>query len=168
LFPHPKAGPSRRPTGQPDPKNQRPERSASERGRNKEKVPVDLTSSDMQPEVVAARALRAKAVIKKRIKGVLKMGPGEYLSVKQKPTVRRSIALPGALAEEISALAPSELRDDWNRLVIVAPQEYAARRRDLAFESEMPAMAADPGIRCACAAIETEFAAAQMDGLRRD
>jgi hypothetical protein len=83
-------------------------------------------------------------------------------------TTRRSIALPGALVQEVSALAPAELRSNWNRLVIVALQEYAARRRALAFESEMAAMAADPAIQAECALIAEEFSVADLDGLRHD
>jgi hypothetical protein len=81
-------------------------------------------------------------------------------------TIRRSVALPGALVEEVSALAPGELRGNWNRLVTVALLEYAARRRALAFESEMAAMAADPGIQAECASIGREFSVADLDGLR--
>ena len=83
-------------------------------------------------------------------------------------TIRRSVALPGALVEELSALAPADLYGNWNRLVTVALREYAARRRALAFESEMAAMAVDPGIRAECADIAKEFSAADLDGLRND
>jgi hypothetical protein len=83
-------------------------------------------------------------------------------------TIRRSVALPGTLVEELSALAPTELRDNWNRLVIVALQEYATRRRALAFESQMASMAADPGVQAECAIIAKEFSVADLDGLRHD
>jgi hypothetical protein len=81
-------------------------------------------------------------------------------------TVRRSVALPGALVQELSALAPAELAGNWNRLVTVALLEYAARRRALAFESQMAAMAADPGVQAECAIIAKEFSVADLDGLR--
>jgi hypothetical protein len=81
-------------------------------------------------------------------------------------TIRRSVALPGALVEELSVLAPAELAGNWNRLVITALGEYAARRRALAFESQMAAMAADPGVQAECAIIAKEFSAADLDGLR--
>jgi hypothetical protein len=90
--------------------------------------------------------------------------------MKQTPkpkTVRRSVALSRALVEELSALAPAELAGNWNRLVTMALLEYAARRRALAFESQMAAMAADPAVRSECAAIAREFSAAEMDGLGR-
>ena len=80
-------------------------------------------------------------------------------------TIRRSVALSAALVEELSALAPAELPGNWNRLVTVALREYAARRRALAFESQMAAMAADPGVQAECANIAREFSAADMDGL---
>jgi hypothetical protein len=82
-------------------------------------------------------------------------------------TIRRSIALPNTLAEELSAVAPAELRGNWNRLVTVALREYAARRRALAFEQQMEAMAADPGVQKECAVIAKEFSVADLDGLRR-
>ena len=82
--------------------------------------------------------------------------------------VRRSVALPGTLVEELSALAPAELRGNWNRLVIVALREYAAHRRALAFESQMAAMAADPGVQAECAIIAKVFSVADLDGLRHD
>ena len=81
-------------------------------------------------------------------------------------TIRRSVALPGALVEELSALAPAELAGNWNRLVVVALREYAAHRRALAFESQMAAMAADPGVQGECAIIAKEFSVANLDGLR--
>lgn len=83
-------------------------------------------------------------------------------------TVRRSVALPGALVEELSALAPAELRGNWNRLVTVALLEYAARRRALAFESQMAAMAADPEVQAECTLIAQEFSVANLDGLKHD
>ena len=83
-------------------------------------------------------------------------------------TVRRSVALPGALVEELSTLAPAELAGNWNRLVTIALREYAARRRALAFESQMAAMAADPAVQGECATIAREFSVADLDGLRYD
>jgi metal-responsive CopG/Arc/MetJ family transcriptional regulator len=82
-------------------------------------------------------------------------------------TIRRSVALPGTLVEELSSLAPAELRSNWNRLITVALREYAARRRALAFESQMASMAADPAIQVECANIVKEFSVADLDGLRR-
>ena len=43
--------------------------------------------------------------------------------------VRRSVALSRQLVEEVSALAPPELRQNLNRLVTVALQEFAARQK---------------------------------------
>jgi hypothetical protein len=82
--------------------------------------------------------------------------------------VRRSVALPGTLVEELSALAPAELRGNWNRLVTVALGEYAARRRALAVESKMAAMAADPEVQAECTIIAKEFLVANLDGLKHD
>jgi hypothetical protein len=70
--------------------------------------------------------------------------------------------------EELSVLAPAELRGNWNRLVTVALWEYTARRRALAFESQMAAMAADPEVQAQCTNIAKEFSVANLDGLRHD
>ena len=67
-------------------------------------------------------------------------------------TIRRSVALSGALVEELSALAPADLHGNWNRLVTVA----------------MAAMAVEPGIRAECADIAKEFSTADLDGLKND
>jgi hypothetical protein len=76
------------------------------------------------------------------------------------------VALPGALVEELTALAPAELSGNWNRLVTTALREYAARRRRIEFESQMAAMAADLGVQRECANITKEFSVADMDGLK--
>jgi hypothetical protein len=83
-------------------------------------------------------------------------------------TVRRSVALPGRLVEEVTAAAPPDSRHNLNRLVVTALQEYVAARRARAFERAMAEMAADPAIRNECAAIAREFAAAEADGLKDD
>ena len=68
-------------------------------------------------------------------------------------TVRRSVALPRQLVEAASAVAPPELAQNLNRLVTVALQEFAARRKARAFEEAMAQMAADPAIRAECSAL---------------
>lgn len=82
--------------------------------------------------------------------------------------IRRSVALPRDLIEEVSAAAPPELRDDLNRVVIVALQEFVTKRKQRAFEEAMARMAADPAIQAECAAISKEFATAERDGLKSD
>jgi hypothetical protein len=72
-------------------------------------------------------------------------------------TLRRSVALPGALIGELKAVAPPELRTNLNRLVIVSLQEYVARRRREEFERAVAAMAEDPQIQAECAAIARDF-----------
>ena len=81
-------------------------------------------------------------------------------------TLRRSVALPSALINELKSVAPPELRSNLNRLVILSLQEYVSRRRRQEFENAVAAMAEDPEIRAQCAAIAKDFAAAEMDGLR--
>ena len=83
-------------------------------------------------------------------------------------TVRRSVALSRQLVEEASALAPQDLRQNFNRLVTVALQEFAARQTARTFEEAMAQMAADPAIRAECAAICHDFAIAEADGLKDD
>ena len=74
-------------------------------------------------------------------------------------TMRRSLRLPRALVEKATAVAPRELRQNLNRLVIAALQEYAASQSERAFEDAMARMAADPTIRAECAAISRASAA---------
>jgi hypothetical protein len=83
-------------------------------------------------------------------------------------TVRRSIALPRQLVDEVVAVAPPELRQNLNRLVTVALREFASRRRARAFEDAMARMAADPAIRAECAAISKSFTRTETDGLPND
>jgi hypothetical protein len=83
-------------------------------------------------------------------------------------TVRRSVALSRQLVEEVSAKAPQDLRQNFNRLVTVALQEFAARQTARTFEEAMAQMAADPAIRAECAAICNDFATAEADGLKDD
>jgi hypothetical protein len=80
-------------------------------------------------------------------------------------TVRRSVALPRDLVEEASAVAPPELRQNLNRLVTVALQEFAAKRKTQAFEEAMAQMATDRAIRMECAGIERDFSITEVDGL---
>lgn len=87
---------------------------------------------------------------------------------KTSKTIRRSVALSRQLVEEVSALAPKDLRENFNRLVAVALQEFAARQTVRAFEEAMAQMAVDPTIRAECVAIDRNFAIAEADGLRDD
>ena len=81
-------------------------------------------------------------------------------------TVRRSLVLSRQLVEEATAVAPPDVRQNLNRLVTVALQEYAAARRARAFEETMTEMARDPAIWTESSAITREFAAADGNGLR--
>ncbi|MBI5592810.1 MAG: hypothetical protein HY881_20270 [Deltaproteobacteria bacterium] len=83
-------------------------------------------------------------------------------------TVRRSVAIPRQLIEEIHRVAPPELEGNFNRLVITALRDYSARRKKESFEKEMAQMAADPDIRCILADISSEFTRAEYDGLSDD
>jgi hypothetical protein len=90
------------------------------------------------------------------------------LNKKAHKTVRRSVALPRQLINEASAVAPPELRQNLNRLVTVALQEFAAKRRERAFEQAIAQMAADPAIQAESAAITKDFTVAEADGLKHD
>ena len=83
-------------------------------------------------------------------------------------TLRRSVALPRQLVEEVTGLAPPELRQNLNRLVTMALQDFVARQKARSFEEEMARMAADPTIRAESAAISRDFAVAEADGLKND
>jgi hypothetical protein len=83
-------------------------------------------------------------------------------------TVRRSVAVPRQLIDEIHRVAPPELEGNFNRLVITALRDYSAKRKKESFEKEMAQMAADPGIRCALTDISAEFTRAEFDGLSDD
>ncbi|MFQ5779979.1 MAG: hypothetical protein ACE5HN_04235 [Nitrospiria bacterium] len=83
-------------------------------------------------------------------------------------TVRRSVALPRELVDEVSVIAPPELRQNFNRLVTVALQAFASRQKARAFEKAMAQMAADPAIHSECIAISKDFAIAEADGLKGD
>jgi hypothetical protein len=76
------------------------------------------------------------------------------------------VALSRQLVEDVSALAPPELRQNLNRLVTVALQQFAAQQKARAFEEAMARMATDPAIRAECAAIASDFAVAETDGLK--
>ena len=80
-------------------------------------------------------------------------------------TIRRSVALPRRLVEEVIQAAAPDLGQNLNRLVTVALEEFLERRRQQAFEEAMARMASDPGIRAASAAINTELEVADADGL---
>ena len=81
-------------------------------------------------------------------------------------TVRRSVAIPARLVDEVTQLASPQASKNWNRLVITALEEYAARRRRLQFEETMTAMAADPSIRAENKSINKTFQRAEQDGLK--
>ena len=83
-------------------------------------------------------------------------------------SIRRSIALSKRLVDEVSSVAPPELKANWNRLVTVALEEFAQNRRAKEFELAMRKMAGDPAIRKENDAIQRAFARAEADGLRTE
>ena len=82
-----------------------------------------------------------------------------------KNIVRRSIALQNELVEELRAVAPPELRDNFNRLVTFILIDFTKRQKKYQFETAMAEMADDPAIRKVCSVLSKEFAEAENDGL---
>lgn len=85
---------------------------------------------------------------------------------KKAATVRRSIAGPRELFEELMALAPEAERKNMNRVILTAIRRYIEELKNRAFAEEMERMAADPEIRREVKTIGREFKAAEMDGLK--
>ena len=81
-------------------------------------------------------------------------------------TVRRSIALPRRLLEEVTRDAPADAASNWNRLVVTALEEYAERQKLAKLEEAMGRMAADPAIRAEIKTIDRLFRNTERDGLR--
>ena len=90
------------------------------------------------------------------------------MKTKQSVTVRRSVALPKELIDEVQTVAPVELRDNLNRLVIVALQDFAAKQKAHAFEEAMAQMATDEQLQEESRAINEDFVVAEADGLADD
>lgn len=84
---------------------------------------------------------------------------------RQLSVYRRSVAISGDVVDAATAVAPPELKGNFNRLVATALEEYAARRRALEFEAAMARMANDPSVREESEAISREFRTAESDGL---
>ena len=84
----------------------------------------------------------------------------------QPKTVRRSIAVPARLIEEVSKLAPQDAGRNWNRLVVTALEDYANRQRQAKLEQLMAEMAADPAVRAETKSINKLFRKTERDGLR--
>jgi len=82
-----------------------------------------------------------------------------------KNTIRRSIALPNELVEELRIIAPPELRDNFNRLVTFILMDFTRRQKMHQFERDMAEMANDPAIREVCSVLSREFTEAESDGL---
>ncbi len=82
-----------------------------------------------------------------------------------KNTIRRSIALPNELVEELRSIAPPELRDNFNRLVTFILIDFTRRQKKYQFETAMAEMAEDAAIREACSVLSDEFMETETDGL---
>lgn len=65
-------------------------------------------------------------------------------------TIRRSIALPSELVEELRTVAPPGLQDNFNRLFNFILTDFTRRQKKYQFETAMAEMADDPSIRDMC------------------
>lgn len=83
----------------------------------------------------------------------------------EKATVRRSIAIPRKLMEEVIQVAPVGLKNNWNSLVKEALKDYIVHRKATEFALAMEEMSRDPEIMRASAEIDAEFLETEMDGL---
>ena len=72
------------------------------------------------------------------------------------------------MVEAAQELSEPALRDNLNRLVTVALDEYVARRRRERFHAEMAAMAADLDIQREVARVQGDFAGCALDGLEQE
>jgi metal-responsive CopG/Arc/MetJ family transcriptional regulator len=89
-------------------------------------------------------------------------------ATKSSSIVRRSIALPRTLVDEVTSIAPAPLRANFNRLVSTALRDFAEAQRAQKLERAMQEMAADPEIQAECRAIARDFAHTELDGLPDD
>ena len=80
-------------------------------------------------------------------------------------TIRRSIAIPNELVEELRMVAPPEFRDNFNRLVTFILIDFTRRQKKYQFEAAMAEMANDMAIREVSAALSEDFTEAENDGL---
>ena len=80
-------------------------------------------------------------------------------------TVRRSVALPRRLLEDVSRLAAPGAAQNWNRLMVTALEQYAEREKRARLEAAMEAMAADPAIRAEMKSVGRLFHTTERDGL---
>ena len=82
----------------------------------------------------------------------------------QPKTVRRSIALPRSLENEVRRVARED-RSNVNRTVVTALEEFIRRRRSREFQRLMNQMGSDAEIQKASNTISRHFTVADMDGL---
>ena len=81
------------------------------------------------------------------------------------PIVRRSVALPRGLVDDLIRTAPEELKSNLNRLVIVALQEFIRAQERREFDAAMARMSADPSAQAEIRSIQAEFRQTELDGL---
>ena len=82
--------------------------------------------------------------------------------------VRRNITLPRELVDEAKSVAPSEIGDNFNRLVIIALESYTARPKKWTFEETMNQMGSDPEILAECRIINEPFLKTEKDRVNGD
>jgi hypothetical protein len=84
---------------------------------------------------------------------------------RKSPGIRRSIYVPGPLAEElIAVLRPAEI-ENFNRFIRTLLKEFIASRKREALETSFAEMAVDADVRTECGKIDREFAGCETDGV---
>jgi hypothetical protein len=84
--------------------------------------------------------------------------------VKKPRGIRRSIYVPGQLAEELFAvLRPAEF-GNFNRFIRTLLKEFIVSRKREALKTSYVEMAVDAGVRRECREIDREFAGYETDG----
>ena len=86
-------------------------------------------------------------------------------AVTHKDIVRRSIAIPKTLVDDLIQTAPPELKSNLNRLVIAAIQGFIKLQERQMFDEAMTRMSKDPAAQAEIKAIQAEFCPADFDGL---
>ncbi len=86
-------------------------------------------------------------------------------SKRRSNVVRRSFALPRRVVEEAAALAPAEMRSNWNRLVRTALEQFIIQCKRERFAEGMARMAKDPQAMAVNREVSEDFSAADNDGL---
>jgi len=79
--------------------------------------------------------------------------------------LRRSFAIPRNVMEDAQSVSPREIKQNLNRIVVVALKNYSEMMKNREFEKAMEEMAADPEIKYEVSAISKGLEHTENDGL---